>query len=146
MIAGNGGSAADAQHFAAEIVGRFGKERPAMPAIALTTDTSILTAIANDYGFEKIFSRQIEALAKPGDIFFAISTSGNSSNILEGLKIAQRMGCLTIGLTGQTGGKMKNFCDFIIKCNSKNPARVQEIHITIIHLVCGLIEKNIFEK
>jgi len=144
LIAGNGGSAADAQHFAAELVGKFKKERRALPAIALTTNTSILTAIANDYSFEKVFSRQIEALANSGDVFLGISTSGNSVNIIDALKVAKKIGCRTIGLTGRTGGRMKNNCDILITVNSDDTPRIQEAHTLIIHILCGLIEKTLF--
>lgn len=142
LIAGNGGSAADAQHFAAELVGKFKKERKALPAIALCTNTSILTAIANDYSFDKVFSRQVEALAKKGDVFFGISTSGNSLNIIEALKTAKRMNCFTIGLTGKTGGNMGKICDILINVDSEETPRIQETHILIIHILCELIEKG----
>ena len=142
LIAGNGGSAADSQHFAAELVGRFKKERRALPAIALTANTSILTAIANDYSFDKVFSRQIEALAKNGDVFFAISTSGNSANIVEGIRAAKKIGCLVIGLTGKAGGKMKDICDILIDVDSDDTPRIQENHILIIHSICEIIENS----
>lgn len=142
LIAGNGGSAADSQHFATELVGRFKKERRALPAIALTANTSILTAIANDYSFDKVFSRQIEALAKNGDVFFAISTSGNSANIVEGIRAAKKIGCLVIGLTGKAGGKMKDICDILINVDFDDTPRIQENHILIIHSICEIIENS----
>jgi D-sedoheptulose 7-phosphate isomerase len=144
LFFGNGGSAADAQHLAAELIGRFLKERNAIPAIALTTDTSIITAIGNDYGFEYIFSRQIEGLAKNGDISFGISTSGNSKNVLVGLEKAKQIGCKTIGLLGCGGGKIGQMVDVSIALESKNTPRIQESHITIGHILCGIIEERLF--
>jgi len=146
LIAGNGGSAADAQHFAGELVCKFQKERKALPAIALNTNTSVLTAIGNDYSFEEIFSRQIEALSKSGDVFLGISTSGNSLNIIKALKIAKRLGCQTIGFTGKTGGKMQEDCDILFKVNSQDTPRIQEVHILVIHILCELIEENLFNE
>lgn len=146
LIAGNGGSASDAQHFASELVGKFKKERKALPAIALTADTSTLTAIANDYSFERVFSRQIEALAKRGDVFFGISTSGNSRNVIEALKTAKKADCQIIGLTGRTGGEIKNYCDVLINVDSENTARIQEAHILVIHILCKLIEESLSNK
>lgn len=143
LIAGNGGSAADAQHFAAELVGRFLTERRALPAIALTTDTSILTAIGNDYGFERIFCRQIEALAQPGDVFFGISTSGNSPNILQAVRVARQAGCKTIGLLGRDGGVIGQEVDLSLVVSATDTPHVQETHLTIIHLLCKLLEKRI---
>lgn len=143
LLMGNGGSAADAQHIAGELVGRFLKERRAIAAISLSTDTTILTAIGNDYGYEKIFVRQIEALAKKGDIAFGISTSGNSKNICLGLKLAKEMGLKTIGLTGCGGGAMKDLCDLPLVVPSNSTPRVQEIHIAIGHIICEEIEKGI---
>jgi len=140
LIAGNGGSAADSQHFAAELVGRFKKERQALPAIALTTNSSILTALANDYSFDRVFSRQVEALAKKGDVFFAISTSGNSANIIEALKTAKSKECFTVGLTGKTGNQMSEFSDILIRTDSEDTPRIQEAHILIIHTICEIIE------
>jgi len=142
LIAGNGGSAADAQHFAAEIVGRYKKERKGYPAIALTTDTSIITALANDYNFDLIFARQVEALAKKGDIFFGISTSGNSKNIIEGVKKAKELGVTTVCLLGKGGGKLKDLADFSIIVPSNNTPRIQESHIMLIHIICEEVEKN----
>ncbi len=146
VIFGNGGSAADAQHMAGELVGRFVKERRALPAIALTTDTSILTAVGNDYGYEDIFSRQIEGLVRRGDVALGISTSGNSKNVLRGLASAKDQGAFTIGLTGKAGGKLASAANVAIKVPSTNTQRIQESHLTIIHLVCGLIEEMLFPK
>lgn len=143
LIAGNGGSAADAQHFAAEIVGRFVLERKGYPAIALTTDTSILTAIANDYSYDDIFSRQIEALGNKGDVFIGISTSGNSSNIIKAIHKAKEKGLVVIGLTGKTGGKMKELCDECLIFNYKETARIQEHHLMSYHLICEFVEKEL---
>lgn len=144
LIMGNGGSAADAQHFAGEIVSRFRMERPGLPAIALSTDTSIITAIGNDYGFERIFSRQVEALAAPGDAVIGISTSGNSPNVLKALEVARQAGCSTIGLLGKDGGSIKALCDIPLIIPSNDTPRVQEGHITVIHIVCDLIEQGLF--
>jgi D-sedoheptulose 7-phosphate isomerase len=141
---GNGGSACDAQNFADELVGRFERNRPPLPALALTTNTSDLTSIANDFGYEKVFSRQLEAHAKPGDIAVAISTSGNSPNVLRAVESAKRMGLLVIGLTGDSGGKLKGLCDIAVCIPSKNVARIQEAHITVIQIWCGLIEDALF--
>jgi D-sedoheptulose 7-phosphate isomerase len=141
LIFGNGGSAADAQHFAAELVGRFKKERSAIPAIALTTDTSILTAIGNDYGFDFIFSRQVEALAEDGDIVIGISTSGNSNNVYGALLAARLRRCYTILLTGDNAeSPCAKEAELSVFVNSKNTARIQEVHITILHLIAELIE------
>ena len=144
MVMGNGGSAADAQHFVAEIVGRFKMERRALPAIALSTDTSILTAIGNDYGFDSVFSRQVEALAAPGDLIVGISTSGNSPNVLKALELAREKGCRTVGLLGKDGGSIKDACDLALIVPTNDTPRVQEGHITIIHIVCDLLEKTMF--
>jgi D-sedoheptulose 7-phosphate isomerase len=144
LVMGNGGSAADSQHFVAEIVGRFKLERKALPAVALSTDTSILTAIGNDYGFESIFSRQVEALATEGDIVVGLSTSGNSSNVLKALMEAKARGCTTIGLLGKNGGSIKSACDLALVVSITDTPRIQEGHITIIHIVCDLIEKALF--
>ena len=140
LIFGNGGSAADSQHMAAELVGRFKKERSALPAVALTTDTSAITALANDYGFESIFARQVEALARPGDVAIGISTSGSSKNVIKALARAKAMGLKCIGLTGCGGGPMAKECDTAVIVRSQDTARVQEAHITIIHILCGLVE------
>jgi D-sedoheptulose 7-phosphate isomerase len=144
LVMGNGGSAADAQHFVAEIVGRFKMERRGLPAIALSTDTSILTAIGNDYGFDKVFHRQVEALAAPGDLVVGISTSGNSPNVLQALELARGKGCRTVGLLGKDGGTVKDVCDLALIVPTNDTPRVQEVHITIIHIVCDLLEKTLF--
>lgn len=141
---GNGGSAADAQHLVAELVCRFEKNRTSLPAIALTTNTSTLTALGNDFSFNKIFSRQVESLANEGDIVIAISTSGNSKNVIDAVKIARKKRTITIGLTGKTGGALKEYVDYIIRVPSNNTARIQESHITIIHAICHIIEKELF--
>lgn len=140
LIFGNGGSAADSQHIAAELVGRFKKERKALPAIALTANTSILTAVANDYGYDVVFARQIEALGKAGDVAFGISTSGNSKNVIDALKKAKSLGLLTVGMTGRGGGKMKPECGVCIAVDSSDTPRIQESHIMIAHVICELVE------
>jgi phosphoheptose isomerase len=144
IVMGNGGSAADSQHFAAEIVGRFKMERKALPAVALSTDTSILTAIGNDYGFDSVFSRQVEALASAGDMVVGISTSGNSPNVLKALQLAREHGCRTVGLLGKDGGSIKDVCDLSLIVPTSDTPRVQEVHITIIHIICDLVEKELF--
>jgi D-sedoheptulose 7-phosphate isomerase len=144
MIAGNGGSAADAQHMAGEFVSRFNFDRPGLPSIALTTDTSIITAIGNDYGYEKVFSRQIEAQGISGDIFIGISTSGNSKNILEGLKKCIEKNIFTIGLTGEYVGEMAKLCNICIQVPSNETPRIQEVHLLIEHIICGIVEDNLF--
>lgn len=144
LLAGNGGSAADAQHIAAELVNRFYFNRPGIPSIALTTDSSIMTSIGNDFGFDQLFSRQIEAQGNEGDVFFAISTSGNSQNLMNGLVKAKEKGITTVGLTGQTGGKMAELCDYCLKVPSSETPRIQESHILIGHIICYLIEENLF--
>jgi D-sedoheptulose 7-phosphate isomerase len=142
MVFGNGGSAADSQHIAAELTGRFERERMGLPAIALTTDTSALTAIANDYGFDRIFSRQVDALARPGDVLLGISTSGNSPNVLEALKEGQARGCTTWGFAGKDGGAMKVLLeDRILVVPSNVTARIQECHILLGHVLCDLVER-----
>lgn len=141
LFAGNGGSASDAQHLAAELVGRYQKERDALPALALTTDTSALTAISNDYGYEQVFARQIAALGQKGDVFFALSTSGNSKNILVSLPIARQKGLTCIGMTGENGGAMNELCDYMIKVPSSITAKIQEGHIKIGHILCQAIEE-----
>lgn len=143
ILFGNGGSAGDAQHIAAELVGRFERERRALPAIALTTNSSTLTAIGNDYGYDKIFSRQVEAWAHLGDVAIGITTSGNSPNVLEGIAAAKAKGAKTIGMTGEKGGKLASQVDLCLKVPSSNTARIQESHIMIGHILCLLIEKNI---
>jgi D-sedoheptulose 7-phosphate isomerase len=140
ILFGNGGSAADAQHIAAEFTGRFVKERKGLPAIALTTDTSALTAIGNDYGFDVIFSRQIEALANEGDVLIGISTSGNSANVLKAIKKGKELKCLTISLTGKNGGEIANHSDLNININHSITARIQEMHIMVGHLICSQID------
>lgn len=142
LLLGNGGSAADCQHMAAEIVGRFEKERRGLPAIALTTDTSILTAVANDYGFDQVFSRQVEALAVPGDVVIGISTSGNSLSVVNALTVARDRGAITCGLTGQNGGKMNGVCDICVRIPSAKTARIQEGHSLTIHIICQLIDET----
>lgn len=142
LICGNGGSAADAQHIAAEFVGRYETERRALPAIALTTDTSALTAISNDYGFEQVFARQVKALAKAGDVLIALSTSGNSPNVTAAVMAARQIGCKTIGLTGSEGKKLSSLCDACVLVPAKRTARVQEAHITIGHIWCEMIDAN----
>jgi D-sedoheptulose 7-phosphate isomerase len=142
LIFGNGGSAADAQHIAAELVGRYEKERLSLPAIALTTDTSALTAIANDYSFEAVFSRQIEGLASAGDVAIGISTSGNSPSILAGIMKAREKGCVTIGLTGARGKKLAGVCDHAVMVPSERTARIQEAHIFIGHYLCGAVDSS----
>ncbi len=143
LIAGNGGSAADSQHFAAEIMGKFKKERKSYPALALTTDTSFLTAWSNDTSFESIFSRQIEGLGKPGDVFFSISTSGNSKNIIEGILAARKIGMKTICLSGRDGGRTKGLADIELIVPSNNTPRIQEIHIMLIHTICEELENRL---
>jgi len=140
LLCGNGGSAADAQHIAAELTGRYKSERKGLPGIALTTDTSALTAIANDYGYERVFDRQVEALANSGDLLIGISTSGNSPNILSALKTAKAMGCQTIGLSGRDGGLMNDACDLNIVIPSDDTPRIQEMHILIGHTICQAID------
>jgi D-sedoheptulose 7-phosphate isomerase len=146
LIFGNGGSAADAQHIAAELVGRFCCDRAPLAAIALTTDTSAITAISNDYGFEQVFARQIRALGRAGDVAIAISTSGNSPNIIAGVKAAQELDLATIGLTGGTGGKLAPVVDIPVLIPSANVARIQECHITIGHLLCEIVETLMFSQ
>lgn len=146
LIMGNGGSAADAQHFAAEIVGRFAMERPGLPAIALSTDTSAITAIGNDYGFDRIFSRQVEALAAPGDALIGISTSGNSPNVQKALETGRQAGCSTIGLLGKDGGAIAPLCDLALIVPADATPRIQEGHITVIHILCDLIEQCLFGR
>jgi len=143
LLFGNGGSAADAQHVAAEFVGRFARERRALPAIALTTDTSILTAVGNDYGFDCVFERQVEALARPGDVVVGISTSGNSPNVLRALEWARKAGVTTIGFTGKDGGNMTSLCDVCFIAPADVTARIQELHIVVWHAVCDLVEGDI---
>lgn len=144
LLMGNGGSAADAQHFAAEMVGRFLMERKALPAIALTTDTSILTAVGNDYGFDEIFKRQVEALAEPGDVVFGISTSGKSVNVKRAIEAGKNIGAKTLGLLGCDGGDIASVVDLHLTVPSTETPRIQEAHLVIIHIICDLVEKGLF--
>jgi D-sedoheptulose 7-phosphate isomerase len=144
MVAGNGGSAADAQHVAAEFVSRLVEERPAMRAVALTTNTSILTAVGNDYGYERVFVRQIEAIGQAGDVFMGISTSGNSPNVLCALEACRSQGIATIGLTGGTGGKMPHLCDYLIVIPSAVTIYIQQAHLALEHIFCMLVERDYF--
>lgn len=141
---GNGGSACDAQNFADELVGRYERDRPGLPAIALTTNTADLTSIANDFGYDAVFERQLRAHAKPGDIAVAISTSGNSPNVLQAAAAAKDLGLTVFGFTGQSGGKLKGLCDLCLCVPSKRVARIQETHIAVIQILCGLIESALF--
>lgn len=142
IIFGNGGSAADAQHFAAEFVGRYLKERQSLPAIALTTDTSIITAIGNDYGFEYVFSRQCESIVNENDVVIAISTSGKSKNIINGVVTSKKRGALTIGLTGEGGRDLDKIIDLLLVAPSKSTPRIQEVHRIIMHIISELVEEN----
>ena len=144
LVFGNGGSAADAQHIAAELVGKYYMDRRPLPAEALTVNTSSLTAIGNDYAFERIFARQVEALGNPGDVAIGISTSGNSPNVIEAIRAAKKKGMITIGLTGAEGGRLKNEVDYCICVPSKDTPRIQEAHILIGHIWCELIERALF--
>ncbi|MBE0515510.1 D-sedoheptulose 7-phosphate isomerase [Sulfurimonas sp.] len=144
ILAGNGGSAADAQHIAAELVGRYGFDRPSIPSLALTTDTSNLTAIGNDYGYDKVFSRQLEGMGQTGDIFFGISTSGNSQNIINAFEVAKQKGIKTVALVGRDGGEMAKIADIALIVPSDSTPRIQESHILIGHIICDIIEKEIF--
>ncbi len=143
LFAGNGGSAGDSQHLAAEIVGRYKFDRPGLPAIALTTDTSALTAIGNDYGYEAVFERQVQALGKAGDVFFGITTSGNSKNVLRALERARELKIITVGLAG-SGGAIQRLCDHCLSVPSADTARIQECHIMIGQIICGYIEETMF--
>jgi len=142
LLCGNGGSAADAQHIAAELTGRYKTERRGLPGIALTTDTSALTAIGNDYGYDRVFDRQVESLANKGDVIIGISTSGNSKNVVSALKLGQELGCKTIGFTGRDGGTMNNVCDINLVVPSDNTPRIQEMHILFGHTICQIIDNN----
>lgn len=146
LLAGNGGSAADAQHIAAEFVGRYQKERRAMPAMALTVNSSALTAIGNDYGFDEVFARQVEAFARPGDVLLALSTSGNSRNLLRALLMAGALRVKTIALTGQSGGKLKNVADLCLCVPSQQTPRIQEAHILIGHAISEIVEAELFRR
>lgn len=143
LLFGNGGSAADAQHLAAEFVNRLRLDRKALPAIALSTDTSVLTSIANDSSFERVFARQVEALGRVDDLVFALSTSGNSPNVLEGVAAARRLGLVTVGFTGGDGGRLAGECDYRLVVPSEEPARIQECHILAGHVICGLVEQEL---
>jgi D-sedoheptulose 7-phosphate isomerase len=146
ILFGNGGSAADSQHIAGELVSKFRRERKALPAIALTTDTSILTSIANDFSFEHVFARQIEALGAPGDIALGISTSGNSPNVIHALRVASQLGLVTIGFTGEDGGELKDAVDICFRVPSNSTPRIQEMHITVAHTLCELIEMELLKE
>lgn len=146
LFAGNGGSAADSQHLAGELVSRFAYDRPGLPAFALTTDTSVLTAIGNDYGYERLFSRQVQAVGARGDVLIAFSTSGKSPNILAALQEARSRGLFTIGMTGQRGGAMAADCDCLVVVPSNETPKIQEGHITLGHILCGLIERACFPR
>lgn len=145
LLAGNGGSAADAQHIAGEFVSRFAFDRPGLPAIALTTDTSILTAIGNDYGYEKLFARQVQAHAQKGDVFIAYSTSGKSPNVIAAMQEAKSRGVVCIGMTGSRGGSMKELCDHYIDVPSADTPKIQEGHAVLGHILCGLVERALFK-
>jgi D-sedoheptulose 7-phosphate isomerase len=146
LLFGNGGSAADSQHLAAEMVGRFGPDRAPLAAIALSTDTSILTAVGNDYGYERVFARQIEALGQPGDTAIGISTSGNSPSVLEALDVARNKGLFTVGFTGETGGKMNGRTEVLFRVPSGVTARIQETHILLGHILCELVDRQLFPE
>ncbi|MFC1822923.1 SIS domain-containing protein [Thermodesulfobacteriota bacterium] len=146
LICGNGGSAADAQHIAAEFVNRFMLERPPLPAIALTTDTSIMTSIGNDYSFDEVFSKQVKALGLEGDVLLAISTSGNSANVITAINAARKQGLYTIGLTGGDGGKLLDLVETCLLVKSDTTARIQEAHILAGHIICELVDYNLFQK
>jgi len=145
LLAGNGGSAADAQHIAGEFVSRFAFDRPGLPAIALTVDTSILTAIGNDYGYEKLFARQVQALGQKGDIFIGYSTSGKSPNVLKAFEEARALGLVCIGLTGNRGGPMQELCDHLLEVPASDTPKIQEGHLVLGHILCGLVENAIFK-
>ena len=144
ILAGNGGSAADAQHIAAELVGRYGFDRPSIPSLALTTDTSNLTAIGNDYGYDQVFSRQLEGMGQSGDVFIGISTSGNSVNIIKAFEVAKKKNITTVALTGRDGGEMAKMADIALVVPSNSTPRIQETHILIGHILCDIIEQEIF--
>jgi len=145
LLCGNGGSAADAQHIAAELSGRYKKERRGLPGISLTTDTSVLTAVGNDYGYDRVFDRQVDALAREGDLIIGISTSGNSKNVLRALSLGRNMGCKTIGFSGRDGGAMDEFCDINIVVPSDDTPRIQEMHIMIGHIMCQAVDDSLEE-
>lgn len=141
---GNGGSAADAQHLAAELAGRYLRERPGLPGLALTTNTSSLTAIGNDYGYDLVFARQLEAMGALGDVAVGISTSGNSSNVVRGLEVAREKGIITVAMTGADGGKLKSVADYCLRIESNQTARIQEAHILVGHILCEIVEEELF--
>jgi len=145
-VCGDGGSAAQAQHIAGELVGRFLKERAALPCVALTTDTSILTAVANDYDFEDVFARQVEGLVKEGDVLWALSTSGNSVNVLKAVSLARKRGAKVLGMTGRGGGKLKELCDVVLCVPADSSPPIQEGHLVLLHILCGLLEQGAFAK
>lgn len=145
ILAGNGGSAADAQHIAGELVSRFAFDRPGLPAIALTTDTSIMTAIGNDYGYEKLFARQVQAHGQKGDVFIGYSTSGQSPNVLHAFEEARARGLVSIGLTGNRGGPMRDLCDHLLEVPSADTPKIQEGHLVLGHILCGLVENAMFK-
>lgn len=146
LLAGNGGSAADAQHLACEFVSRFAFDRRGLPAISLSTDTSILTAVGNDYGYEQLFARQVQALGNPGDVFFGISTSGRSPNVLQALREARAGGLVCVGLTGEQPGTMSELCDHLLTVPSGRTPKIQEGHIALGHIICGLVEERFFRE
>lgn len=145
LVCGNGGSASDAQHMVGELVGRYLIERSGIPAVALNANTTVVTALANDYDYNKIFAKQVKALGQGGDILFGISTSGNSSNVNNAFEVAKKMGIKTVGLTGRNGGKMRGNSDYLLNVPSDRTPRIQEMHIMLIHIICGLIEKGLWE-
>ncbi|NDC40989.1 MAG: SIS domain-containing protein [Chitinophagia bacterium] len=146
LLCGNGGSAADAQHLAAEFTGRFYQDRPPLFAEALHVNTSYLTAVANDYGYDVVYSRMVQAVGKAGDLLIGLSTSGNSVNIMKAMEEARKIGMITVGFTGETGGKMKPLCDHLINVPSTDTPRIQESHITIGHIICEIVEERLFKK
>jgi D-sedoheptulose 7-phosphate isomerase len=146
LFFGNGGSAADAQHLAAELVGRFAGDRAALPGIALTTDSSILTALGNDYGYDKVFSRQVQALGNTGDTAIAISTSGNSPSVIEAIAMARSKGLFTVGFSGETGGKMRGCVEVLFRVPSRNTPRIQETHLLLGHILCELVDRHLFPE
>lgn len=143
---GNGGSAADAQHISAELVGKYQEKRKGLPSMAFTTNTSILTAIGNDFGYEFVFERQVESIVDPDDVVVGISTSGNSTNVINGIVLAKKMGSKTIGLTGENGGKLSQIADITLKVPSQNTQRIQECHIMVGHIICDIVERNLDPK
>lgn len=145
LLCGNGGSAADCQHIAAEFVNRFKMERVPLAAVALTTDTSILTAVANDYSFLQVFSKQVQALGKAGDVLIGISTSGSSPNVIEAIKVGKDLGLVTVGFTGAKGSEMTQLCDMVLMAQSLDTPRIQEVHIFCAHVICEMVERRLFE-